>query len=334
VIRAPSFDSIKISGDFQVQIVGNPNVNGVEIEGPNAAVRSLAVKVNNNVLCLEQADKAPASIKRVVVHVSMRQFRALVHNGTGRVEGVKLFGNNVTVESTGYGNIFLAGHLNVKCIISRGAGCINIFTVCADGTVIETTGAGDVNLDAKDGVELRTISHKGTGNINIIGAMSHGLVVHAEGKGKIGILGRVKVNEIKASGETCVFIASSASSVACIYVYDDARVGIAGSAGTLYGYTMRTSRLMARNLVAQTSYVEASDTSHMNVMATDRMFASAKNYATIYYYGNTAILEPFERNEAQIFAMNPNNVPVPYAAIRYGRRHRNVDTLDPVINMG
>jgi hypothetical protein len=280
-VRTAGFDSLKISGDFQVQISGDPDVDSVAIEGPNSAVRSVAVRVRNNVLCLEQVENAPAGMGRVVVHVSMRRFKALLHNGAGRVEGIRLSGGNVTVESTGSGNIFLAGHLNVKCVIARGAGCINIFTIFSSGTVIETTGSGDVNFDAKRAVVLHSIVHHGVGDINVIGAVSPGLSVIADGKGKIGVLGRLNIREIKASGETCVFIAISVSSVPCIYVYDDARVGVAGRACTLYGYTTRTSRLMARNLIAQTAYVQASGTSHMNITATEKIFATT---VTLLYW--------------------------------------------------
>ncbi len=302
-VRAPYFHSIKVNGNFQVQIVGTRDQNCVTIEGPNLAVRAIAVNVRNNVLCLDQAPDAPTNMGRVIVHISVNQLRALEYNGAGSVEGIRLFSNNLMVTASGCGNIFLAGHLNVKCVVAKGPGSVNIFTVNASGTEIETYQGGEVNIAAVNAVNLHSIKHKGEGDINIINATSDGLIISAEGKGKIGISGRVNVKDIKASGQTCVFISRSVSSAPCIYVYDDARVGISGSAANLNAYTTRTSRLMARNLIATNAFVEATGTSHMNVMATNKIFATTRDYGSIYYFGNPAILTEFQNNNGTIIKM-------------------------------
>lgn len=302
-VRVPNFRSIKIDGDFQVRLVGAEENNSVYIQGPNDAVRAVSVVVRDKVLCLEQAGKAPANMGRVIVNIGVRNLRVLEHHGRGSVEGIRLFTDNLNIQSYGSGNIFLAGHINVKCIVSKGSGSVNVFTIDAYDTEIETYGSGNVNVDAKHEVMLKSIRHRGVGDINIIGAASNGLTVDADGKGKIGIKGCVNVKDIRASGQTCVFISTSASDAPCIYVYDDARVGINGTAGTLYGYTTRTSRLMARNLAATNAYVEASGESHMNVTATNKIFATAHDYATIYFYGNPKILTKFEKNNGTVIVM-------------------------------
>ena len=307
-VRVSNFNTIRVNGDFQVQIVGSPYTDSVTIEGPNAKVRAIDVTVSNNgVLCITQLKKAPPGMGQVIVRICIKQLHRLEHNGTGNVEGIRLNSNNLQVVASGCSNIFLAGHLNVTRIIARGPGTVNIFTIDSNDTEIQTSGNGSVNLSARRAVWLRSITHYGTGNVNVIGARSRHLMINTSGSGKIGISGHVSVKEIRASGKTYVFIENSTSDMPCIYVYDNAQVGIAGRAGIFSGYTTRNSRLWARYLLAHTSYLEASGTSHMNVYATDKVFATVSDYATIYYYGDPAILTPFERNYGTVINMGTPN---------------------------
>lgn len=292
-VRVASFNGIKAKGDFQIRIAGNPDVDTVSVEGPAEAVRAMQVKVNNNILYLTVADEAPADMSQVIVHVNIRHLEYLDFNGNGRVEGVRLYSSHLQIISTGCVNMFLTGHLNVKCILANGSGTVNVFTTNSYGTDIETRNAGSVNMSARGRVWLKNIKHKGTGDINVIGAASNGLVINTEGKGRISIYGMVNIREIRASGQTCVFIASSNSSVTNVYVYDDARVGIDGRVHTFNGYTNKTARLLTRDLIAQDSYVKATGQSHMNVNAVNKIFATATDYATIYFYGDPNILTRF-----------------------------------------
>jgi hypothetical protein len=302
-VNVADFHTVNLIGDFQTQMFDEEDHGGVWIEGPSEAVHALSISVRDSILCIEQSPEAPANMGRVIVHIGVRNLRGLSFNGNGRVEGIRLASEGLRVQSAGCGNIYLAGEINVRSVISRGAGSVNIFTLHSDRADIESHGSGDVNIDAKDGIALRSIKHTGTGDINIIGATSNGLSVDADGKGKIGISGPVIIKYINANGETCVFIAHSAGGDPNIAVNHDARVGIAGQAGTLRACTSRSSRLMARNLIACTIYVEASGTSHMNVFATEKAFATASDYATIYYFGDPSVLVAFERNNGSVVRM-------------------------------
>lgn len=315
MIRVPNFQSIKASGDFKIQMVGvnSPDRgNSVYIEGPNMAVRALDVKVVGDVLFIEQVDDPPVDMGRVIVHVCIKRLNNLIHEGGGSVEGIRLLSNGLTVDSKGSGNIFLAGHLNVKCVVARASGSVNIFTTSSSGTEIEALSSGDVNIAARNGISLKSITHHGNSDINIIGSRAgSGVSITADGRGIIGIDGCVVVREVRASGHVCVFVSRSVGGKPCIYVYDEARVGIDGDANELYGYTTRSSRLMARNLFAQNLYVEAAGTSHMNVRGVSKAFALAKDYGSIYYYGNPEVLDYQERNNGTVIIMDPNAIPVP-----------------------
>lgn len=302
-VRVAHFNGIKAVGDFQIRIAGNPDVDTVSVEGPAEAVHALRVKVKDNLLYLTVDDEASVNMSQVIVHVNMRHLEYLDFNGNGRVEGVRLFAKHLQIISTGCVNMFLAGHLSVKSILANGSGTVNVFTINSYGTDIETRNAGSVNMAARGRVWLKNIKHKGSGDINIIGAASNGLVVNTEGKGKIGIYGLVDIREIRASGKTCVFIRSSNSNVTCVYVYDDARVGIDGRVHVFNGYTNKTARLMTRDLIAQDSYVKATGQSHMNVFALNKIFATATDYATIYFYGDPNILTRFISGDGAVIYM-------------------------------
>lgn len=330
-VRVPNFHHLKVYGDFQIQVSGDPNVASVWIEGPNDAVRSIAVVVRDNTLSLVQAQNAPLNMNRVIVHVTMRSISSLTSYGNGRIEGIRLFSSSLIVDSNGTGNIFLAGHLNVRRVISRNCGSVNIYTIKSMQTEIEACGCGDVNIKAESYIDLKSIRHTGNADVNVVGAVGNNVYVDAKGKGRVNIFGRVGIKEIRASEQVCVFVYDSASARPCIYVYDDAHVGIAGSAGTFYAYTTRNAKLMASSLTAETIYAESSGYSHMNITGTNRVFATARDYSTVYFWGNPDVIDPFEKNEGAIILMNDEMAGVPIKFVKY-RRQR--DTLDPAIRMG
>lgn len=333
-VRVPNFHNIKIQGDFKVQMAGGYDATTVCVEGPNAAVRSIAVVVRGDTLILEQAKNAPLNMDRVVVHITMKNLNSLSYTGAGLVEGVRLFSNHLTVESNAMGNIFLAGHLNVKCVAARNCGSVTIFTVNSSQTEIVTTSMGDVNIKAECKVGLSAIRHYGAGNINVVNAAGSRVMIEAKGRGRINIIGCIGVKEIRASDHACVFVSNSMSSAPCIYVADDARVGIAGRAHTMHAYTTRTAKLMARYLVADAAYVEASGMSHMNICATDKVFATARDYSTIYFYGDPDIVESFQKNSGAVIMMNEGMAPASVVKRSKHRYHRTADTLNPGIRMG
>lgn len=329
-VRIPNVPNIRIQGDFQVQITGDCDDSSVFVEGPNPAVRSVAVVISGNTLVLSQAQNAPTNMSRVVVHVAMKNLNSLYFVGSGRVEGKHLYSSHLTVESNAMGNIFLAGRLNVKCVMARNCGSINIYTVNTTQTEIVSTGQGNINIKAECNAGLKAITHTGTANVSVVNAAGDNVMIDAKGKGRINVIGRIGVRQIRASEQVCVFISNSSSGVPCIYVYDDARVGIAGRAGTLYAYTTRTAKLMSRYLVADTIYAESSGSSHMNIAATNKVFATARDYSTIYFYGDPDIVEAFQRNGGAVITMDDGMTP----AGKCTHHRRTKDTLDPAIRMG
>lgn len=328
-IRVGSFNSLKINGDFKVQIVSDAPEDCLTIEGPNEAIRAIKISRDGNVLCIDEITDQPIDMSHVVVHISMRQLCDLIYNGNGCVEGVRVFSPGLTVQSSGMGSIFLAGPLNIKKVISRGSGSVNLFTISSCFTDIESLAAGNVNIDAKEGIDVRTIKHLGSGDVNIIGATSKQLCITAKGKGVVSVKGRVMVKDIHASDEVCVFVDCIVGGAPCIYVYDDARVGVDGSAYTLYGYTTRSARLMARYLPVKNAFVEAYNSSHINVKVRNEIFATARDYATIYFYGNPDILNANESQSGSIVIIQNKS----FMSEKSYKRKYAKDSMNPGIDM-
>jgi hypothetical protein len=291
MVRAPHFTRIESNGDFQVQIFGTYAENSVYIYGPNKDVREVVVTVRGDTLCITQTKQASSVMQRVIVRIGMNQFKQLRQLGRGCIEGIQLHSAGLNIISAGRGNLYLAGDMNVQYIQNKGTGSINVFGANSRALDITTMGYGDVNVSGNVG--LRRIMHYGANNINIIGANSAALTIYAEGSGKIGINGPVNLCNVTAKNNTCVYMnaVNSGNLYAC--VYDRARVGVAGHAYRLSAETYHDARFYGRYLCTQEAFARAHDASHINVTATQKIFAAATQNASIYFFGSPSVLTQF-----------------------------------------
>lgn len=293
-VRVPNFTNIKTNGNFQVQIYGTQGSNSVTIYGPNSAVRAIKVEVIGNTLCLIQAEKAPSNMRQVVVRIAVAQLNNLVQMGNGTVEGIRLFSNRLNVLSTGCGNVYLSGNLNVQKITSTFKGSIIIFGANTPKLDIKTTGAGCVKVSGN--IALGTIIHKNkaTGDVSLIGVNGNcASRIFAEGRGKISINGRANIRELRASGHTCVYVYPTGSGALYVYAQDSAKVGLAGSANNIFVDTSGSARFYGRYLCVRDAYVRAHDWSHVNVTASNKIFAAATQNSSVYFFGSPQIMSQF-----------------------------------------
>ena len=85
-VRVPNFHQLKVYGDFEVQVSGDPDVTSVSIEGPNDAVRSIAVCTEWRYIIVSTNKRMPPlNMNRVIVHVSMKSISSLSSYGNGRI---------------------------------------------------------------------------------------------------------------------------------------------------------------------------------------------------------------------------------------------------------
>lgn len=300
LVKVSNFNNIKIEGPYQVQIFGAMDSNSVYVYGPNADVRQVAVEVRGNTLCIHTVKDAAYSrtTNRVIIRIGVVNLNSLVHRGSGRVEGRQVRSNNLAIVSSGNGNMYLAGNMNVKRITQTGTGCVNVFGAITPVLDIDTTNSGDVNVSGNVGI--RCIKHHGKNNINIIGANTDDLKINADGSGKIGINGRANVREIVVKERVNVYIYSSVSDHIYAYLSGDARVGIAGNSTELYVDATGSSRFMGRYLCTMSAYVRAHDQAHINVTAATKIYAAATQNGSVYFFGTPDLLSQFLRDNGTV----------------------------------
>lgn len=292
MVKVPEFLNIKSNGDFQVQLFGTYGPSSVYVFGPNDAVRSVVVRVHGNTLCIDQVKNAPRSVRRVIIRVGVNQLGKLVQLGCGPIEAIQMHSMNLSIMSLGKGNIYLAGPVNLSRVTATNAGSVSVFGAVTPNLDIRTSGSGSVNVSGRVGVH--TIVHHGVGNINIIGADSDSLRIYTDGRGKIGIRGPVNLREIKARGKTCVFLCNALiNGGAYVWAYDYAKVGMAGSADNLYVETYKGARFEGRSMCVMNAFVRAHDWSHINITATNKIFAAATENGSVYFFGQPNIMSQY-----------------------------------------
>ena len=307
-VRVYDFNQIEVNGDFQTQIFGTDEHNSVFVDGPNAAVRDIAVELRGGTLCIYQTNSTPIkTMKKVIVRIGIRQLKKLVQRGNGSIEAIQIKSNHLIIDSSGGGNIYLMGQVNLKTISQAGSGSINVFGVYASHlTIVTANQGGPVNVSGN--INIRSIIHRGARDINIIGANSNGLNIYAEGSGKISVLGRANLCKVTLKDAVCVFVASVHSRRVDAQLSDHVTLGLSGFVKDFYATTSGTSFLGARFLCAEQVFATAYDQSHINVTASKKAFAQANQGSSIYFFGPASLLSSFTSGKAVVLAMNERNL--------------------------
>lgn len=300
-VEASHFTRIKTNGCFQVQIFGTDGKDSVYVYGSNAAVRAIAISVKGDTLSLTQMAKVPF-METVIIRIGVHRLNCLTQLGRGTVEGIRLRGD-LAVSSLGSGNVYLAGHMNLRSVQNFGSGCINVFGADTPELDIRTGGTGTTNVSGNVGI--RSIMHSGSNNINVIGANSNQLKIYADGNGKIGINGIVNLCVVKARGNTRIYVCKVNSGNLHAYAYDNARIGLKGVTQNFYLDAYKNTCVSARGLCADVAYVRAFDNAHVNVSAWRKIFSSASDTSSVYYFGPRESLTKFINDNGIIVSVGP-----------------------------
>lgn len=290
-VDVPEFTNVVANGDFQVQIFGTYGQNSVYAYGPQSDLRSLEIKASRGTLYVNQVKDAKKSVKHVIVRIGVSALSGLSHSGGGTVEAIQLPASALSIKSSGSGNIYLSGNVELRKVDSSGKGNINVFGTKTPTLDITMTGLGSVNVSGIVGIHV--IQHHGKGDVNIIGANSDSLTIKADGSGKIGISGIVNLKEIQARDNVSVFIDCVNADGTYVYAMQKARVGLTGNANNLYLYASGVSAIYGRTMYAQSTYAQARDGSHVNAAATNKIFASASGNGSVYFFGDPQMMSQF-----------------------------------------
>ncbi len=309
-VRVPdTINSIRVNGDFQVQIFGASEHASAYLTGPNAGIQAVAVEVRGQTLYIHQTQPvAPGVMRNVIVRIGVLKLNNLTQMGNGRIEAIGIRSDDLCVASTAdsCGNIYLAGRVNLRRVTQNGHGAITILGATASTLDISTGGSGPVNISGQLGI--RSITHHGSSNINLIGATSYRPVaISADGSGKIGIYGCANLKTIQAKDAIRVYAYPINSMDLTVTEQNVAGVGLAGLVQNLYVDTYNSSRFDGSNLCARSAYVRAHDSSHINVTANGKIFASADRDGSIYFYGPANLLTDFPGSDDHVIAMGNRN---------------------------
>jgi len=217
------------------------------------------------------------------------------------VEGVRLTNGSLTVVSAGPGNIYLAGCINLSKVLNFSSGCVSVFGVNSPIVDIKSYGTGSINVSGNVGI--RSIMHRGAGDINIVGANSNSLAIDADGRGKIGISGTVSLCSLQAAGYVRVYVCGVMSHVLHVTAEENACIGLAGTVNSVTIDAFNKAFVGARNLCADEAFVNTRGESHVNIAATKKIFATAADNSSIYFFGSQEILTKFASDNGFVMQM-------------------------------
>jgi hypothetical protein len=315
MVRVPNFTGLNIDGNFHVQIIGRQDANFVEIVGPNAAVRQVAVENWHGTVFIRKTKDCNANFSDVVIRIGVNTLRKLTVCGNAVVEGKEITSDGLIINSTCSGMVLLSGNINVLQINQNGTGTVTILGACAPSLRIKVNGNGIVNVSGRVGVQ--SISSFGSGCVNIIGADSDGLVINTGGgRSTIKIAGYVNLKKVNASSYSRVYLYWVNSNGLYVNARDCAIVSLAGCTTNMNVDLSNSSRFNGQYLRAGSVYVRTRDAAHANVTADQKMFASATDNSSIYFYGSPSIVSRFVSENGVIIPVWSSSIPSPALPLR------------------
>lgn len=290
-VRAPFFDKVFVDGSFQVQIMGNQPYTSVTILGPNQLTRFVSVDYGNNAINLRQIKipkiRCQPNLDKVIIRIGIGQLHDITNKGCGHIYGRCISSDRMGISVCGSGKIMLVGNMNIQRIRHIGSGTITLIGAYAPCLSIYVIGPGSVNLMGRVGVQ--TIQHTGNGIINIIGADSDGLCINTDGCGLTTLCGSVNLTKVVAKGSSQVYLNCVTSQSTCVAAFGCARVGIAGTTHDLRVTLGGGSKFLGSYFRSGNAFIHTYGSSHANVTAGAKLFSSAENTSSIYFYGSPGI---------------------------------------------
>ncbi len=318
-VKVSQFTNININGCFQVQITGSQAQNSVSILGPNDGVRQVMVQTSRDTVVITQAqdDKGHMTyLKNVIVRIGVRNLKHLKITGAANVEGRMLVSDGLVINANNSGNILLSGNVNVVTVNNGGPGPLSILGAYTPCLSVTNSGSGSVNISGRVGIQA--ISNLRAGRVNIIGADSRSLAINACGNSITTVAGYVNLKRLNAIGNSCVHIYWVNSNGAHVALSGNARVGLAGTVTNLDLSATGNARFGGQYLHTNNIYVQTLNNSHANISARQKIFASASDDSSIYYFGSTNIVSRYSSDHAIVIPVwSGTTLPVPAYAPQF-----------------
>ena len=298
-VKVTQFSNIEINGCFQVQLTSAEGRNSITILGPNEKSRQILVEAQGDTVIISQPidpKTGMANLKDVIVRINVQNLHQLKVKGAVNVEGRLLVSNGLSIYANDQGNVLLSGTINLQKVDNTGPGAVSVLNTYTPCLTVINRGNGIVNASGRVGIQ--TISNLTNGAVHIIGADTRSLQINACGNSRTSVAGYANLRKLNATGNACVHLYWINSDAASVYLNGNAHVGLAGCMGSLELLAIGNSRFGGQYLQVESVYAQTKNNAHANVTGRKRIFASAINTSSIYYFGASGNVSRYTQNEA------------------------------------
>ena len=147
-----SFTSISTEGAFSIEITCQKEL-GLEVEGDDNVLPLVTAEVSNNVLRLSNSSGYSVS-EPVKFKISVPNLEALKVSGAGKIDIKGMNNEKFEIDADGAPTINASGSTKLVNIHTNGAGKINTNSLRAARAVVDSNGAGHVELDVDDQLDV------------------------------------------------------------------------------------------------------------------------------------------------------------------------------------
>jgi hypothetical protein len=311
-VRVPDFNNIHVEGPFRVQVVGRQFHSSVYILGPNTLARHTVTEVRGNTLYIRpdlECSSKCGNLDQVIIRVGMGDLNTLVHSGNGSIEGKDIDSSNLDITSTANGSVLLVGNMVLTGVSQRGSGTISVLGANTPSLDIRVVNNGNLNISGR--VNVHRIHKEGNGILNIIGASSDGLNLTSSGAGITTLVGYANLKKLSAEDSSRVYIYWVNSNGIYVDVHDKAHVGIAGASRNLDVEVDGHAIFQGKYLRADNVYVRTRTYSHANVTPGQKLFASAMDNSSIYFFGAPNVVSRYTLGNGAVIPIFSESCPVP-----------------------
>lgn len=302
-IDVRDFTNISIHGPFKVQIVSTPAQNQLLLIGPRYQLQQVEVEIQNNTLAIRvsaDAIKNKLMPDQVIIRIAVRNLHELTNWGSCTIDGRNIVSDNLKINSYGGGKIFLQGKITLTSVTQYGPSEITILGVVSPALQIRISANRLLNICGRLGVQY---IFNCNGHVKMIGVDSNSLIVDASGNSSTILHGFANLKQVKAVGNSDVYFYWVMSESTRVIANQNSRVGLAGYTGNLNVTLSGKALFYGKLLHSGSAYVQTFNESHANVRAGSKIFASASDRSSIYFFGPRDILSPFTSGNGSVIPM-------------------------------
>lgn len=147
-----SFTSISTEGAFMIEVTCQKEPS-LEVEGDDNVLELVKTEVTSNVLHLTNT-KSYSVNDPIRIRLSVPNLDGLSVSGAGKIDIKGLKNESFEIDATGAPEILVSGNTKVVNIDSSGAAQIDTHNLRASRAVVDSKGAGKIDLDVSDQLDV------------------------------------------------------------------------------------------------------------------------------------------------------------------------------------